>query len=540
MLPQWLFQKNLTYIPSFPAMIGGAACYLIVVLFNFAGAERDWNIRMMPTEELLLLGKNIAAGKQADFSQYLLALGGNLEKSTKMRILYPDVSAKTPEFAAMMARHPALEAPEEGFVVLQSGKGVKGRELVIALPRFDAQAQTHYTVLRMTGHVEESTVKSVVMLIVSTAVYFLAAEESRKRQQLFYEMIHCMVSAIDAKDPVTAGHSQRVSKITADIAADMGLAPELVENLRFAGLIHDIGKIGVEDHILNKPGIFSASEFARMQEHPEKGHSIMTPVDVPSVVLEGILEHHERMDGRGYPHGKKGDEISLAGRIIKVADVYDALISERQYKKPWPLERVCAVLYEGRGTEFDEVAVDLLLQRIQPNGFAPPPQQKRERQAANPLYEQGLELARGLLSRAKRQKGAPMLRGCCTADITPGARDGFCGLEWGEGLQSREWMRWNADLLECDEHGEHMLYACRAQDESYGNIYFDFLRGFLCAGVLELSAAKPDKGLGAPASMLENGIPVFDTGRVLVYYIENHAGFPPVLCYISKYLCDEK
>ena len=203
-------------------------------------------------------------------------------------------------------------------------------------------------------------------------IYLRVMRENQQKQQMLLNMITCLVSAVDAKDPITAGHSQRVSEISVLIARKKGLARKQLEDIRFAGLIHDIGKIGVPDTVLNKPGRFTPEEFEQMKAHPHKGMVIMEHAGLPASVMSGILDHHERQDGKGYPNGKTGEELHLFAEIIKIADVYDALVSKRQYKDPWPLEKVCDVLYEGRGTEFNTGLIDLFLREIAPPQWAPP------------------------------------------------------------------------------------------------------------------------------------------------------------------------
>lgn len=203
--------------------------------------------------------------------------------------------------------------------------------------------------------------------------YLRVLRESRQRQAMLMNMIACMVSAIDAKDPVTAGHSRRVSEVSARIATLKGLRHRDIENIRFAALIHDIGKIGVPDAVLNKPGRFTEEEFAEMKCHPEKGVVIMEQAELPELIISGIRDHHERPDGKGYPAGKTAERLSLYAEIIKIADVYDALSSKRQYKEPWPIDKVCDVLYEGRGAEFNAELLDLFLKEIQPALWRPKP-----------------------------------------------------------------------------------------------------------------------------------------------------------------------
>jgi HD-GYP domain-containing protein (c-di-GMP phosphodiesterase class II) len=137
-----------------------------------------------------------------------------------------------------------------------------------------------------------------------------------------------------------------------------------VDDIYFSAIIHDIGKLGISDKILNKPGRLDEEELAEMRRHPLIGETIMRPVELPDYIMSGILQHHERHDGRGYPSGIRGEEMTMAGRIIKVADVFDALVNRRQYKEAWTEEKVRNLLLELRGTEFDPQIVDVFIRNL--------------------------------------------------------------------------------------------------------------------------------------------------------------------------------
>jgi HD-GYP domain-containing protein (c-di-GMP phosphodiesterase class II) len=182
---------------------------------------------------------------------------------------------------------------------------------------------------------------------------------------LFMGIIRAITAAIDAKDPSTEGHSQRVSDFSAAIAHELNLAPQVVHHIRLGGLLHDVGKIGVPDAILQKPGRLTANEYEQIKRHPLVGKNIL--VEVPQLELElpGIAEHHERVDGTGYPGGLQGDLISLPGRIVAVADVFDALTSERPYRAARTTPEAFARLTEGIGKQFDGRCVDALKRAYQ-------------------------------------------------------------------------------------------------------------------------------------------------------------------------------
>jgi putative nucleotidyltransferase with HDIG domain len=167
-----------------------------------------------------------------------------------------------------------------------------------------------------------------------------AAEQNR---QLFMDSIRMIAAAVDEKDPYTHGHSERVSRYSVLIAKHLGLAEEEIDKIRISALLHDVGKIGIEDKILKKPGILTPEEFAVMKQHPQKGAAIARRVSQLKEMVPGIELHHESMDGRGYPYGLAGDQIPLMAAIIAVADTFDAMTTHRPYQSA--MEPVVAIDY---------------------------------------------------------------------------------------------------------------------------------------------------------------------------------------------------
>lgn len=176
----------------------------------------------------------------------------------------------------------------------------------------------------------------------------------------YAEVIVALVGAVEAKDGYTRGHTQRVCELSLRIGQELKLPKERLRVLTQAAMLHDIGKIGVPDSILNKPGPLTPEEFAVIRDHPVRGHAIIR--DVPSLRAEigGVRHHHERLDGSGYPDGLVGDQIPLEARIIAVADVYDALTSARPYRPAWSPERALAYLDEQAGVTLDGACVRAL------------------------------------------------------------------------------------------------------------------------------------------------------------------------------------
>lgn len=180
--------------------------------------------------------------------------------------------------------------------------------------------------------------------------------------ELFLDLVRTLTTAIDAKDPYTEGHSQRVSDFSVEIAHQMRLPAETVHHVRIGSLLHDIGKIGIPDNILGKPGRLTDEEFSIMKQHPMIGANIIRQVRKLHTELPALAEHHERLDGSGYPRGLRGEQISLLGRIVAVADVFDALTSDRPYRGPMPVEEALDYLFQRVDQQFDHLCVQALAQ----------------------------------------------------------------------------------------------------------------------------------------------------------------------------------
>jgi putative nucleotidyltransferase with HDIG domain len=185
-------------------------------------------------------------------------------------------------------------------------------------------------------------------------------ESAEENRELFVGSIRMLAAAIDEKDPYTRGHSGRVAKYSTLIGRELGLSPEDQDTLRISALLHDVGKIGVEDRVLKKPGALTPEEFDLMKQHTVKGANIMRPVSQLKNMLPGIELHHEHMDGRGYPYGLNGPQIPLMARIIGVADTLDAMTTNRPYQSAMDLDYALGKIKALAGTKFDPVVVTAL------------------------------------------------------------------------------------------------------------------------------------------------------------------------------------
>jgi len=181
--------------------------------------------------------------------------------------------------------------------------------------------------------------------------------------------IQVMVSAVEARDPYTAGHQIRSANLARTIATEMGLSREKIEGIRMAGSIHDIGKLSIPAEILSKPTKLSEIEFSLIKEHAYKGYEMLKDVESPWPLAEIVYQHHERMDGSGYPRKLKGEEICMEARILAVADVVEAMASHRPYRPTLGLDAAMAEIQKNRGTLYDNTVVDACLKLFREKGF---------------------------------------------------------------------------------------------------------------------------------------------------------------------------
>ncbi len=174
-----------------------------------------------------------------------------------------------------------------------------------------------------------------------------------KLKDTLFGLIRCLTAMIDARDPYTSGHSERVARIAVRLGRQMSLPPRILSDLYLAGLLHDIGKIGTRDEVLQKKGSLTATEFAHIQEHTVVGDRIVGTVKQLASLRPGVRSHHERFDGRGYPDRLAGDQIPLLARVLAVADACDAMMAARIYRPAFSTSRIEAILCEGAGSQWD-------------------------------------------------------------------------------------------------------------------------------------------------------------------------------------------
>ena len=225
------------------------------------------------------------------------------------------------------------------------------------------RVRTHMQLAQMKRHLEQ---------LVEERSRELRDRELRYRERLhlsFIQTIEAVVTTLEKRDPYTAGHQKRVAKLAVAIAGILGWDAHRTEGLRFGALIHDIGKVSVPVEVLNRPGRLNHLEMSLVQTHAQEGREIVQGVDFPWPVGEMILQHHERLDGSGYPRGLHEDQILIEARVLAVADVVEAMASHRPYRPAVGLDKALEEIRGGRQRLYDPEAVDACLVLFQNEGF---------------------------------------------------------------------------------------------------------------------------------------------------------------------------
>lgn len=187
-------------------------------------------------------------------------------------------------------------------------------------------------------------------------------DEATTLRRTTEDTIAAMARLAETRDPYTSGHQERVAAIAVRIGRQMGLDDSTCETIRLSGMIHDIGKMNVPAEILSKPGSLSDAEFSLIKDHVERGYEVLRPIDFPWPIADIVRQHHERLDGSGYPHGLRGDEIRLEASVLAVADTVEAISSHRPYRPALGIDFAMTVITEGRGTVYDSRCVDAALE----------------------------------------------------------------------------------------------------------------------------------------------------------------------------------
>lgn len=295
-------------------------------------------------------------------------------KSGKMLLNY--VKKNPVDMLLLDIRMPDMDGFEtlQALRIWEKENSLKAAPVIFLTASDDGETETRGLSLGAMDFIRKPFAPEVLKLRVSNLLELIRLQKDLHREverktaeieSLSIHLVQTLAEAIDAKDNYTNGHSTRVAGYAKEIAKRYGYSPERQEEIYMMGLLHDVGKIGIPDHIINKPGRLTDEEFAVIKEHPEKGAKILSAVTEMPKLMTGARWHHERYDGSGYPDGLKGDDIPEEARIIAVADAYDAMTSNRSYRETIPRERVISELKKGMGTQFDERFAKIMLKMIE-------------------------------------------------------------------------------------------------------------------------------------------------------------------------------
>ena len=211
-----------------------------------------------------------------------------------------------------------------------------------------------------------------VLVLIPVFVARWAVAQFAAQQRAYEATVSALCQAVETKDFYTRGHSERVSRGAVMIASEIGMRPERVAAIRYAGMLHDVGKLGVPTSVLQKRGSLTDDEYAAVQLHPMRGLDMVREIGFLDEALAGIMHHHERIDGRGYPMGLAGDEIPEFARVLGVADAFDAMTSDRSYRGARPVPEAVAELRKWAGKQFDPAFVDAFVAAIERDGWTAP------------------------------------------------------------------------------------------------------------------------------------------------------------------------
>ena len=280
----------------------------------------------------------------------LVLLDINMPGKSGMELL-PEIIAKYPDTAVIMVT--AVSNIETAIKLLKMGAYdyvIKPINLNVLTVSIDRALDRRRLILENRSyqlHLEEKV-----------------EEQTRKIRSSFLNAIAALACALEAKDKYTSGHSQRVTEIAVAIAQKIDMPRDMVEKIRLAGLIHDIGKIGIRESVLDKPGKLTDEEYQHIKSHPELGERILAPIVEDREIMDMVRHHHERYDGRGYPDGLEAEQIPAGARIMAVADSYDAMTSDRPYRQAMSAEEACAEIQRCRDSQFDTDVVDAFLKTV--------------------------------------------------------------------------------------------------------------------------------------------------------------------------------
>jgi putative nucleotidyltransferase with HDIG domain len=552
-----LVERNIFYVPLFEFWVALTVTFLVLLCLK--RILNRLNAKNLPIDAVIRFTNTIVNIEHSvSYSEYLMRNRTEIEEDISASLLLPVMDSESfllKELASENHRNKKFverefwtgDGQERGTSVIQvRSKLFPGQKYIafVPLPVFDVESEKiTYTVIGLKRKLKPQRASYISMMLFSMYIYFKAQHERGEHQRMYFSMLSLMISVIDAKDPVTAGHSQRVASIAKDIGIWLNLSKGEQFDLEFTALLHDIGKIGVSDYVLNKQSVYTQNDFEQMKYHTIRGAEMLSEVGISEEIIDGVRHHHERIDGKGYPDGLKGDQLSLFAKIIKIADVFDALTSKRQYKDAWEIEKALNIIYRGRGTEFDWEIANVFIEHMSPPGWIPPVDEKTAGEKRNPNTEKAARIVRDFYGKYEQYLSVEYpIPSKKAAEVDFFRSNGFMQYDWGETFNNSAFLEEKPMILAYEKETKSLIFGQCSKEEGVHSIYYYFFKGFVNMGVYLLKLSKTKEilhklreGFGEPV-IIDEQMMVYETRKMrIVFYhtLEDKC----LLFYISDYMC---
>lgn len=551
-----LVGRNICYLPILQFMAAITGTLLLMVLVK-KYLIRQSN-RNLPIDAVIRFTRTIVdIDHSVSYSEYLMKNRNEIEEDISASLLLPVMDKESfllKELAAENYRTRRFVEQEfwnentdaVSSVVQVRSNLFQGLNYVafVPLPVFDVESEmVTYTVIGLKKKLKPQKASYISMMLFSMYIYFKAQHERGEHQRMYFSMLSLMISVIDAKDPVTAGHSQRVASISKDIGIWMQLSKNEQFDLEFTALLHDIGKIGVSDYVLNKQSVYTQNDFEQMKYHTIRGAEMLSEVGISEEIIDGVRHHHERIDGKGYPDGLKGDELHLFAKIIKIADVFDALTSKRQYKDAWEIDKALNIIYRGRGTEFDTEIANVFIEHMSPPGWIPPVSDRSKGERRNPNTEKAALIVRDFYRKYKQYLAVEYpIPSRKAVKIDFFRENGFMEYDWGETFNNAEFLEEKPMILSYEKETKSLIFGQGSKGNGVHSIYYYFFKGFVNMGAYLLlpsdtKAILSDLALkyGEP-QILDEQMMAYEANKMKIVFYRTFEE-KCLLFYISDYMC---
>lgn len=551
----FLFQYDICYLPITDFVLGVSLTFLILGVFK--NVLSKISVRNLPIDAVIRFTNTIInIDHSVSYSEYLMKNRGEIEEDISASLLLPVMDKESfllKELAAENHRNKRFVENEfwnsnsvDSSVTQIRSNLFEGSKYIafVPLPIFDVESEgAIYTVIGLKKKLKSQNASYISMMLFSMYIYFKAQHERGEHQKMYFSMLSLMISVIDAKDPVTAGHSQRVANISKDIGIWLELGKNEQFDLEFTALLHDIGKIGVSDYVLNKQSVYTQNDFEQMKYHTIRGAEMLSEVGISEDIIDGVRHHHERIDGKGYPDGIKGDELSLFAKIIKIADVFDALTSKRQYKEAWEVEKALNIIYRGRGTEFDSDIADVFIEHMSPPGWIPPVDEKTSGDRRNPNMDKAAKIVIDFYEKYKQYLSIEYpIPSRKAPEIDFASASGFMEYDWGETFNNAEFLEDKPMILAYEKNTKSLLFGQSSKGNGVNSIYYYFFKGFVNMGIYLLVPSAVKSILAKLADtfsepyVIDDQMMIYETRKMRVVFYRT-LDDKCLLFYISDYMC---